>query len=116
LAKVDGFNIQFTHRGSWTADILAPGKALETIPVCWRDDYDYKSATIFVWLKKQEEVAHFMAQTDGFRIAIGSKNKDGSTSAENIGGVFFVKPLEPSKEDRIGLTCKVEGRVKASDK
>jgi hypothetical protein len=116
VAKVDGFNIQFSHRGSWTADILAPGKPMETIPVCWRDDYDFNNRTIFVWLKKQEEVDRYMAQTNGFRIAIGSKNKDGSTSADNIGGIFHVKPLERSDEERIGLTCQVEGRVKASDK
>lgn len=115
MAKVDGFHVQFTHRGSWKADLLPPGRPAEVIPVTWKADWDREKGTIFVWLKKPEEVQTYMQMTAGFRIAVGVKNADGGTSAENIIGIFWVKPLHPSTEERTGLTCTMERRAKPGD-
>ena len=115
MAKVDGFTISFTHRGSWTADLLAPGKEVEVVPVVWKTDYQMKEKTLFMWLKRPEEVAAFM-KLPRFRVAMAFKNSDGSGSAENITGIFWVRPLDASPPPRQGVICAVEGRSKASDR
>ena len=112
MAKVDGFHIQFTHRGSWKADLLAPGKEVEVIPVTWTKDWDRKKGTVFVWLKKLEDAHHYAALANGFRIAVAIK-EGGSASSENIIGIFWVTPISAS-EDPIGVLCKMEKRVRPS--
>lgn len=115
MAKVDGFNVLFSHRGAWTADLLAPGKVKQVIPVTWTKDWDRKAGTALVWLKKKDDVPVFMSKKDGFLVAIARKNEDGSGSSENIIGIFLVKPVEESFDPRQGVICAVEKRVKPGD-
>lgn len=115
MAKVDGFNVQFSHRGAWTADLLPPGKDKQVIPVTWTKDWDRKAGTVLVWLKKEEDIPSFLEKKDGFLVAIARKNEDGSGASENIIGIFLVKPIEASYEPRQGVICTVEKRVRPGD-
>jgi hypothetical protein len=114
MAKVDGFNVFFSHRGAWTADLLAPGKEKEVIPVTWTKDWNRQAGTLFVWLKRSSDVERYMSLTEGFPVAIGRYNEHGGASAEDIVGIFFVVPLDASTEP-IGIACKVIRRVKPTD-
>ena len=114
MAKVDGFNIAFTHRGSWKADLLAPGKEVEIVPVTWTKDWDRQKGTVFVWLKKPEDVDHYMGLSKGFRIAIAIRDASRSASSNDIIGIFAVEPLTRSDDPR-GITCKLIKRLKPAD-
>lgn len=113
MAKVDGFNVQFSHRGAWTADLLAPGKEVAVIPVAWDKDFDVKAKTLFVWLKKEEEVASYMGR-ERFRAAV-ARWSNGAGSSENITGIFWAKPMIASSAPKQGVMCSIEGRAKPGD-
>jgi hypothetical protein len=114
MAKVDGFEISFTHRGSWKADLLAPGKDSEVIPVAWNTDWKNKS--LLVWFKSDGEADTRLAAGHRFRVAVARKNSDGSTSSKNISGVLWVSPIEKNlDEHHPRLLCTVEARAKPSD-
>lgn len=113
MAKVDGFHVQFTHRGSWKADLLAPGKEAEVIPVTWTKDWHRDEGTVFVWLKKPEEVEDYASRITGFKIAVAIK-EGGSASSNNIIGIFWVDPIAPSDDPR-GVLCKMKKRLKPAD-
>ena len=115
MAKVDGFTIAFSHRGSWTADLLEPGSEVEVIPVAWRTDYDHSKKELFIWLKKSDDVITYMKRAR-FRVAIAFKKPDGSGSSENITGIFWVKPLQASGHPRQGILASVECRSKPGDR
>jgi hypothetical protein len=37
--KADGFELKFTHRGSWMVERIAAGRAIDVIPVAWARDF-----------------------------------------------------------------------------
>lgn len=114
MARVDGFEVSFTHRGSWRANLLALGKDAEVIPVAWRTDMVGK--TILVWFKTEKEADQKLAAGSRFRIAVAYKNSNGSASSNNITGIFWVTPVEKQLDDHHPkLACIVEARAKASD-
>jgi hypothetical protein len=37
--KADGFELKFTHRGSWMVQRIAAGRTIDVIPVAWARDF-----------------------------------------------------------------------------
>jgi hypothetical protein len=37
--KTDGFELKFTHRGSWTVERIAAGRVIDVVPVAWSKDF-----------------------------------------------------------------------------
>jgi hypothetical protein len=37
--KADGFELKFTHRGSWMVQRIAAGRTIDMIPVAWARDF-----------------------------------------------------------------------------
>ena len=37
--KADGFELKFTHRGSWMVERSADGRPIDVIPVAWARDF-----------------------------------------------------------------------------
>ena len=37
--KADGFELKFTHRGSWMVERLAAGQVIDVVPVAWARDF-----------------------------------------------------------------------------
>ena len=114
MARVDGFEVRFTHRGSWKADLLAPGEEADVVPVAWKTDW--LGGSLFVWFKDEREVDRLLATGEPFRVAIAYKNANGSTSANNITAIVWVLPVEKSPLPRLGLHCHVEARAKPGDR
>jgi len=114
MAKVDGFEVRFAHRGAWKADLLPPGKESRVIPVTWKEDWDPKTGTVVVWFKTPQEINDYMAQEDGFSIAIAVKDPSGQASSDNIIGIFSVKPIRRS-DDPQGVLCKIGKRLRPAD-
>jgi hypothetical protein len=114
MARVGGFEISFTHRGSWKADLLAPGKEPDVIPVAWQTDYDFHTKRLLVLCKTAAEADALLAR-DRFRVALATKNPDGSASAQKISQIFWVTPVGRSDRPRLGVHCIVEGRASPSD-
>lgn len=114
MTGVDGFEVAFTHRGSWKAALSAPSMLPDTIPVAWKSDYLRTDGQwqLFIWFKDPEEVNSLMSAGGSFRVALATKNEDGSTASKNIIGVFWVTPVSKSPSPRLGLHCLVESRAK----
>jgi hypothetical protein len=58
---VDGFSVQFTHRGSWKAKVWASGIEARVAPVAWTKDYRSEHGKRFqtVWFKTTAEAEEF---------------------------------------------------------
>ena len=37
--KADGFELKFTHRGSWMVQRIAGGRVIDVVPVAWARDF-----------------------------------------------------------------------------
>ena len=114
MARVDGFDVKFTHRGSWKASLLVLGKCVAEIPVAWQTDRS--GNTILVWFKTHNEACERLTAAKRFRIAVATKNANGSTNSSNITGIFWVIPIEVRLDGHHPrLFCEVEARAKPSD-
>ncbi|WP_455269295.1 hypothetical protein [Rhizobium herbae] len=109
--KLNGYDIAYTHRGSWTANLSYRGRLLETIPVAWTRDYATPMLT--VWFKDVDEAARRLAEGVPFKVAL-SRREDGGASVQNIVNLFLVFPQEVGETDgrpRSRLICRVDSKV-----
>jgi hypothetical protein len=114
VARVDGYQVKFTHRGSWKTNLWVTGVEPVVIPVAWKSDWNGKS--LVVWFKTEAEADSMLARSERFRVAIAFKNANGSTSSNNIIAILWVKPVEKiTGEHHPKLQCEIEARAKPSD-
>jgi hypothetical protein len=111
MARVGGFEVAYTHRGSWKAKRSLNGHEIDEIPVAWRSDW---VEILAVWFKDQTEVQARIAERHPFIVALAPKRADGSSSSEDIIGLFEVLPLEATSQGK-GIRCSVVRRITASD-
>jgi hypothetical protein len=71
----DGFDMAFTHRGSWKANISRLGKVIETVPVTWTKGWIVDKASkvicLEVWYQDSEELRARAADPTPFNVALG---------------------------------------------
>jgi hypothetical protein len=93
LAKVNGFEIAYTNRGSWKAHRSINGKVIDEIPVAWDKDYEAGAPPkLTIWFKNPRE-AELAFGRGSFVSAIAKKRPD-SASSEDITNLLEVKPIQ----------------------
>lgn len=113
---IDGYEVAYTHRGSWKASMHLDGHHLADIPIAWDRDLSGREAgkqTLLVWFERPVEAARILETKEQFVAAL-SKWADGKGRTENIKGLFLVVPSSAT-DDPTCLLCNVLGRVRASD-
>jgi hypothetical protein len=109
--SIDGYEVAYTHRGSWKASRTLNGVHLDDVPVAWSSDWVPPSLTVL--FKTPEEAELILSLGKPFVVAVATKKDDGSSSSSNINGLFRVQPLSAVGE--AGVKCEVLLRVKASE-
>ncbi len=114
VATIDGFDIAYTHRGSWKANRIFRGKTVDEIPVAWKEDYrtGAPGPSLTIWFKDENEAGERLAAGIKFVAALSQK-KSGGASAADILRLYEVEPLEtvaPVKGTKSGLRCAVVGK------
>jgi hypothetical protein len=109
---VNGFDVAYTHRGSWKAHRRLKGTIVDEIPVAW--DRDWKAGqppSLIVWFEDPEEAAGRLAAGAEFTVAVAKKTGLSASSA-NINGLFKVLPIQLSPDPQ-GVCCNVVGKCEA---
>lgn len=112
---VDGYEVAYTHRGSWKASMHLHGHHIADIPIAWDRDLSGRKAgeqTLLVWFEKPTEAAAILQAKDRFVAAL-SKWADGKGRTENIKGLFLVTPVSAT-DDPTCILCNVLERVRAA--
>ncbi|WAP70116.1 hypothetical protein [Jiella pelagia] len=113
VASIDGYDLAYTHRGSWKAHRIFRGKIIDEIPVAWTRDYAAGNPpSLIVWFKDENEAGNRLATKGQFVVALSEK-KLGGASAKDIRRLFEVSPVETvpaTKGTRSGLLCVVVGK------
>ena len=69
---VDGFDVTFTSRRSWKADLRCRGRLIETVPVTWTKGRRQNGADLFqeVWFQNGDDLEAHRIKTEPFRVAL----------------------------------------------
>jgi len=115
--RLAGYDISYTHRGSWKANLRHRGKVvLEAIPVAWDTDLrrDHaKQPTLGIWFKDKDEAKQRLALDVSIAVALAKKTET-DASAENISNIFEVTPIDVADNTHL-LTCLVNGPWQPKD-
>lgn len=110
MVTISGYDVAYSHRGSWKATRNYKGSKIDEIPVAWDEDWmKGKPPTLKVWFKDFTEATSLFNAGNTFPVAIARKRL-GSASSDDIHRLFLVKPIEalPDAEGpRGGLLCEV---------
>ena len=92
---VDGFDVTFTHRRSWKADLRCRGRLVDTVPVTWTKGRWQAGLDIFqeVWFQDESDLEAHRTTTRPFKIALATA-KDYSQHPhqfEEFRGIFEVQ-------------------------
>lgn len=110
MSVIRGYDVTYTHRGSWYAHVSKGDRIFAEVPVAWVSDYVPRppgKPELGVWFKEDGKAAAVLAAGASFPVALTSKNADGSGSSDNIRNLFEVMPLGPTDEDK-KILCRVE--------
>lgn len=107
MAKVQGFDVEYTHRGSWKANLRAPGKEPVIIPVAWDTDRAREAPRLTVWFKDAKEIDTYLSAQSLFLVAVAQKKLGGTRGARSadISRIFLAEPLERTLPPDEGLIC-----------
>lgn len=72
--KVDGFELSYTSRTSWKANVRAGGELIAVVPVTWgnhcRRDPETKQLRQTVWFQRESELLQAMNSQEPFLVAV----------------------------------------------
>ena len=91
---MDGFDLKFTHRGSWKAERHKGGKFLDIVPVTWTKGLRFKEKLLEVWYQDPTEMETRRTSREPFAVAM-AEAKDFSKFPHEFlrfTGVFEVIP------------------------
>jgi hypothetical protein len=111
---VDGYDVIYTHRGSWKANRSHAGKVIDVVPVAWDRDYVFGDPPLLIiWFQDPQEASRLLHANVPFVAALATK-KPGGASSRDIKRLFVVEPVEevaPAAGTRSGLRCRVVDKV-----
>lgn len=69
---VDGFEVTFTSRRSWKADLRRYGRLIETVPVTWTKGRWQAGPDLFqeVWFQSEDDLEAYRTSRSPFRVAV----------------------------------------------
>jgi hypothetical protein len=114
---VDGFNLKFTARTNWKAELRERGVLIDTVPVTWTKGWAKRDGETFlrVWFRKQVDLQKYNARTEPFLVAV-AKAKDYAVHPHQFDHFTSVFRVAATGEilDEISIQTRVVERVRAS--
>jgi hypothetical protein len=111
MSLIRGFDVVYTHRGSWTAHVRKRGRILAEVPIAWASDYvaktDHGKPELGVWFKAASEAGERLRAGAAFAVALTRPTPDGAGSSDNISNLFEIVPLRPGNDPKM-IICRVE--------
>jgi hypothetical protein len=115
---IHGYDVGYTHRGSWKAYRRRHGHLLDEVPVAWDSDWrpGQPRPSLKVWFQDPDEAHERLKTGKSFVAALARKIAgSSSSSSKNIYGLFEVIPVELHLSEcgrglKPALFCTVVGR------
>jgi hypothetical protein len=89
--RVDGYNVEFCHRGAWKANVNKPGKQPIATPVSWQNDYNFSQRQLIVWFKDLAEVKEYQTRTQPFLVPLIVPKDNDPRAFGRFTGVFVAQ-------------------------
>jgi hypothetical protein len=113
-SKIRGYDVAFTHRGSWRAYRRLRGAIVDEVPVAWNTGWkSSKPPTLTFWTKDPLEARALVESGRPFVVAVAQK-KGPSVRSDDISGLFDViateaisSPYHPEYGSAGGVLCAV---------
>ncbi len=113
-SKIRGYDVAFTHRGSWRAYRRLRGVIVDEVPVAWSTDWvPAKPPKLTVWTKDPLEARALVDSGRPFVVAVAQK-KGNNVRSDDISGLFDViatetisSPYHPEHRSAGGVLCNV---------
>ena len=69
---VDGFDLSFTSRTSWKAEVRRNGEVVDVVPVTWTKGWQRRGNENYleVWFRNADELTTYSKRTEPFLVAI----------------------------------------------
>jgi hypothetical protein len=117
---VDGFELKFTSRTSWKAELRLLNKKFDVVPVTLtkgrRQGASPKEVFLEVWYRNAEELRLCAAQQNSFVLALARAKNDHEVPPvfDTFVGIFRVIPTGATLNEN-SIETKVLERLRASD-
>lgn len=114
MPMIKGYDVAYTHRGSWRAYRRVKGTLLDEVQVAWDTDWAAGNPpSLVVYFPNPLEATATMEAAVSFVVAV-AKKRAGGASSKDIHGLFEVMPVElvrdqnrPQSGDAGGVRCSV---------
>src|SRR5690349_21600943 len=94
MSKIQGYEVDYKHRGSWRAYRRFKGQIVDEVPVAWDTDWTAgKPPSLAVWFQDAFEAKARLEAGVPFVVAV-AKKKPASASSKDINRLFEVMPIE----------------------
>jgi hypothetical protein len=100
MARIDGYDVTYTHRGRWKAYRRYRGDIVDAIPIAWDLDWTAgKPPSLLVGFETIDEALERLKAGEHFDVALAKKPPRESgrkhiASSKDIYGLFKVRPME----------------------
>jgi hypothetical protein len=115
---VDGFDVTFTSRRGWKAELRCSGRLVDTVPVTWTKGRWQAGSDVFqeVWFQNEADLETHRTSTEPFRVALAiAKNyNEHPHQFQEFRGIFEVQATGERLSD-ISIQTKVLRRFTARE-